>query len=174
MSAQSAEAQDSARPEPDLLVVDLFEGRPVSNYWDELPDEKAMSAMGFRRLLEAVRDMTYEDLVAEVAKLPDDIRARLAEGPRQNQYSCAVCDAVGGPSFYRSGKDDPTDVVWRVYAWHEVPKLFMTNNRQLHWGELSDETYKRCVATYRAAGWTGEAPPPIFAAYQQDRKAWSA
>lgn len=101
--------------------------------------------------------MTVEDLQAAVDQLPDDIRARLAKGPIPRRWDCGVCVAFGRPFWV--GEPDPTDPRWIAWDYHEVPKLEMKRANQQWYGELANDTYERCIATYRAAGWTGEAEP---------------
>jgi hypothetical protein len=114
----------------------------------------------FEAFLRSIEDMTYDDLVADVAQLPVEIRERLADGPMQYRYDCGVCVAFGGRSFYGKGIGSADDVRWRVFGYHEVPKLGMKFQRELHNGPHANAMYERCLDTYRAAGWTGEAPPP--------------
>lgn len=104
--------------------------------------------------------MTEDDLKVAVAALPDDIREALARGPLPYRYDCGVCAAFGGEMFYGREDHDPTDTLFRAWGYHEVPKLWMKRRDQQHAGPFSNETYERTIATYRAAGWDGEAAPP--------------
>lgn len=110
----------------------------------------------YRDALAAADALTEDDLCAAVAELPEDVREKLAAGPVPRRWSCGVCEAFG-KAFYSSGDVDLTDPMWRVWIYHETPKARMKRNDQLHSGPLSNETYDRTIATYRAAGWDGEA-----------------
>jgi hypothetical protein len=100
--------------------------------------------------------MVAEDLAEAVAALPAEIRERLAGGPVKYRWGCGVCEAFGR-DWYISVVPDETDPMWRAWAYHEVPKLDMKVRRDLHYGEHANAIYCRCIETYRAAGWTGEA-----------------
>lgn len=114
----------------------------------------------FQVFLDALRDdVDEDDLRTAMGRIPAHIRERLAEGPIRSRYACGVCQAFGA-AFYKSGVFDLTDPMWLVWGYHEAPKADMTRREQLHYGPLANETYERCLATYRAAGWTGEAPEP--------------
>lgn len=114
-------------------------------------------AADFKEFLETLAPMTPDDLQAAVDELPLVIRERLARGPLERRWSCGVCEAFGGAAFYK-GILDADDPVWRAWGYHEVPKAQMRHRDQLHHGPLANEIYERCIATYRAAGWTGDAP----------------
>lgn len=114
--------------------------------------------IAFTAALNEARNITHAEMCEAVALLPDDIRARLAIGPHRHRWTCSVCDAFGA-SFYR-GTIDLTDARWIVWIYHEVPKSDMRHRDQLHYGERANEIYRRCIATYRAAGWAGEAAEP--------------
>lgn len=113
----------------------------------------------FASALEAARPLTEEDVRAAVALLPAAVVERLCGGPIPARYRCGVCQAFG-VDFYGSGQIDLDDPRWIVWIYHEVPKADMDHQDQLHFGDLANETYVRALATYRAAGWDGEAPPP--------------
>lgn len=109
--------------------------------------------------LEDLRDVTEDELRAAVLACPPHVLERLAQGPLEGRYKCGICEAFGR-SWWLNRTPDRTDPMWIAWAYHEVPKLDMTHRRQLHHGPHSDHTYRRCIATYRAAGWTGEAEEP--------------
>lgn len=112
----------------------------------------------FREFLSDLRALDEAALDVAVSELPEAIRQRLSEGPNPRRWSCAVCEAFG-EHFYKQAHDDldPEDPMWIVWGYHEVPKAEMRFADQLHYGPLANETYERCIATYRAAGWDGEA-----------------
>lgn len=113
----------------------------------------------FKAALEDLRDVDEAELADAMARIDPAIRARLAEGPHPRRWTCGVCEAVGA-GWYRDRKPDRSDPLWIVWAYHEVPKADMNHSDQLHYGELANQTYRRCIATYRAAGWTGDAAEP--------------
>lgn len=113
----------------------------------------------YRDALLAADDLTEDDLLAAVAELPNEIREKLAAGPVARRWSCGVCEAFG-KAFYATGDVDLTDPRWRVWIYHETPKARMKRVDQQHYGPLANESYGRTIATYRAAGWTGEAGEP--------------
>lgn len=106
--------------------------------------------------------MTEDDLasaMAELRELEPDVIAKLAQGPKSYRYGCAVCDAFG-EAYYKHCPPDPDDPKWRAFAYHEIPKKDMFHANSQFYGPLANDTYVRCIATYRAAGWTGEAQEP--------------
>lgn len=105
---------------------------------------------GFLRAMERV---TEADVVAALALCPEHIRAGLALGPRGTRYSCGICHTFG-KAWYSAGGFTMRDPMWIVWGYHEVPKLHMTEEGQQFNGPLADDVYARCLATYRAAGWT--------------------
>lgn len=109
----------------------------------------------YREGLALVALMDEAALVALVAQLPDEIRAKLAAGPLPYRYDCGVCQAFGEDLWRNDDAVDTEDPKWVVWAYHEVPKLRMRVSAELHIGPLSDEGYERALATYRAAGWGG-------------------
>lgn len=113
----------------------------------------------YKVVLEEARAITEDDMRAAVERLPAHIRSRLAEGPRQRRWSCGVCDAFGADWYTTTTFDlaDPTSI---AYLYHEVPKADMKHRDQLHYGDFANEIYTRAIATYRAAGWTGDAEEP--------------
>lgn len=113
----------------------------------------------YKDALLAAEALTEDDLRAAMLELPDEIRATLARGPIPRRWDCGICEAFGKP-FYCTGAVDLTDPRWIVWIYHEVPKAHMKRNDQLHYGHWANETYVRCIATYRAAGWSGDAEEP--------------
>jgi len=128
----------------------------TSRAWDPMTLAKTPRQQGFVRFLQAIAHMTDDDLVAAVAACPLDVRQRLISGPLPRRWACGVCEAFGGARFH-GGTPDADDPMWRAWGYHEVPKLRMRRANDCHYGEHADETYRRTIATYRAAGWTGEA-----------------
>lgn len=114
--------------------------------------------IAFKAALNEARDITHAAMCEAVTLLPETIRSRLATGPHRHRWTCRVCD-VFGASFYQ-GTIDLTDPRWIVWIYHEVPKADIRHRNQLHHGQLANEIYQRCIATYRAAGWVGEALAP--------------
>lgn len=104
----------------------------------------------------AIGEMTEADLRAAMELIPADVRSSLSMGPVERRYGCAVCEAFG-KGFYSTGSHDSADPMWRVFGYHEQPKARMRFAREEHDGPLANEVYVRCLATYRAAGWVGEA-----------------
>ena len=134
-------------------------GNPCSRCGRERPRPPRLPNTGLsaaqialRDFREALRPMTEVDLRADVAALPNDIRERLATGPHPRRWTCGVCQSFGDAAFYR-GTPDLDDPRWRVWGYHEVPKADMRRADQQWYGPLADDTYRRCIATYRAAGW---------------------
>lgn len=115
----------------------------------------------FKAALDAARHVSEDLLILSVALLDPEIRERLRAGPVPARYRCGVCQAFGA-DFYTNAETeiDLTDPRWLVWIYHEVPKAEMTHVDELHYGDLANETYVRAIATYRAAGWDGEASPP--------------
>jgi hypothetical protein len=110
----------------------------------------------FEASLQVAKSMTVEDLMVAVDSLPNSIKNKLAEGPHPSRYVCGVCEAFGD-EFYKKPVEDNTDPVWLAFAYHEIPKLEMVLEAQQFYGRLANEVYVRCIETYKAAGWTGEA-----------------
>lgn len=111
---------------------------------------------------QALEAMTEDDLVEAVSQLPVVIRERLAQGPDPYRWTCGVCKAFGKPYLAELRRQlahpmDAADLMWRAFAYHEIPKAQMKRADQQHYGLLANEIYERCIATYRAAGWNGEA-----------------
>lgn len=116
----------------------------------------------YRDALDRLAAMTEEDLREAVERLPAARRERLAAGPLPYRWDCGVCKAYADfiSELDRGRKpivnvDDPE---WRVFLYHEEPKSRMKRRDQLHYGPLANELYERGLATYRAAGWDGDAP----------------
>lgn len=111
----------------------------------------------YMRALEEVAWITEDDLADLMPLLPHQIVVGLAEGPLPYRFDCGVCSAFGR-SFYRNvAKHQPDDPTFRVWAYHEVAKLGMRTKNDEHYGPCANDHYERTIATYRAAGWTGEA-----------------
>lgn len=122
---------------------------------DALALAKTPQQREFVQFLLAIKDMTEDDLTDAIAACPVDVQARLADGPCRPRWTCGVCEAFGR-SFY-TGEPDADSPLWRAWGYHEVPKLEMRHANDRHYGPLANETYERAIATYRAAGWIGEA-----------------
>lgn len=124
--------------------------------------------MTYKDELEAQRNLTIEQVQEAMLYLPNDIKTKLAEGPLFRRYDCGVCQAFGTrpntPVLYE-GFDQYMFIVW---IYHEVPKVDFRFADQNHYGKGADDIYKRCIETYRAAGWTGEAEEPN-AIYTRER-----
>lgn len=89
-----------------------------------------------------------------VEALDPETREQLAKGPAGPRFSCAVCDAFRSCDLSRDlPSDDPR---WIVFNYHEVPKLRMQSANDQWYGPLAAEVYERCLAIYRAAGWSPE------------------
>jgi hypothetical protein len=117
----------------------------------------------FRAFLEAVRERVPDEraLGQFIPLLPPAVLAGLAAGPMPYRYDCRVCSASGGEPFWGTDDNlDPSDALCLVWGFHEVPKLDMARRNDQYYGALANETYRRCLATYRAAGWVGSAPEP--------------
>lgn len=123
--------------------------------WDPMAVAKTPRQREFVAFLQAIEDMTEADLGDAVAACPAEVRDRLAAGPLRYRFDCGVCVAFG-VDFYK-GTADASSPAWRAFGYHEVPKLQMRRTDDRHYGELANETYRRAIATYRAAGWDGEA-----------------
>jgi hypothetical protein len=124
---------------------------------DELWQPRFLS---FKEALEEAEGLTPEDMADAVAQLPEADRARLAKGPKARRWDCGICDTFADLIRLLDGDQaaaDLSDPRWVVYLYHEVPKARMERRSQLHYGALANEGYGRCLATYRAAGWDGEA-----------------
>lgn len=108
-----------------------------------------------REALRRMRSATEAMLREKIAQLPSHIRERLAQGPKPYRYDCGICDAFGRD--FVQGTVDISDPRWWVWAYHEVPKLDAKRHDDVHYGPLANRIYERTIATYRAAGWEGEA-----------------
>jgi hypothetical protein len=129
-----------------------------SSTHDPMSMAKTPKQREFVRFLQSIEHMTLDDLRAAIAACPRDVRDRLEAGPLFRRFSCGVCEAFGR-GFY-AGIPDADDPRWRAWGYHEVPKLQMRRSDDRHYGELANETYRRSIATYRAAGWEGDAEEP--------------
>lgn len=88
--------------------------------------------------------MKQPDLAALVAKLPLSRRQKLARGPMlpgEMQNTCRVCEAL-------------ISLEWRCSDRHVAAGALLDYHTAA--GDRGEECYQRCVAIYRAAGWTGE------------------
>jgi hypothetical protein len=119
----------------------------------------------FGAALMAIQEMTVNDLIGDMGKIDRTHRDALCAGPMPRRYDCSICECIGKLPDWENRpapfwmRDDPDDPLWRVWAYHEVPKLHCRRNDDLHYGWQADVIYERCIETYRAAGWTGEADP---------------
>ncbi len=134
----------------------------------------AMPKRDWREDYRALSDMTEDDLREAVEALPEAIRLKLAEGPLPYRYDCGVCEAFGKEYLNELKRNietapDPTDLKWRAFAYHEVPKKDMFRAEQQWSGPLAADTYKRTKATYRAAGYSPLASPPEDAVRDEKR-----
>jgi hypothetical protein len=118
----------------------------------------------YRDALREAASLSTGDLVRAMNEIPAAERERLAFGPMTYRYDCGICetfrDLVQILDRDGGGAVDLDDPRWIVYIYHETPKARMKRADQLHYGPLSNEGYERGLATYRAAGWTGDAPEP--------------
>ncbi len=110
----------------------------------------------WKDLYTPVRHMTEATLIAAMAQIPETIRLKLAEGPHPRRWTCAICLAFG-KDWYLTAVPAPDDPMWLVFAYHEIPKIHMKRDDDQWYGTLANRTYERGIATYRAAGWKGEA-----------------
>lgn len=131
--------------------------------------------------LEALIPMTGEDLVRDIAAMREMDQYQqgsrlivpklkvegLEQGPNQYRYSCGVCIAFAGLSFgindkwyHDTASWDLESPLYRVFCYHEVPRIWCRFKDEEHRGPRANEIYERCIETYRAAGWTGEAQEP--------------
>lgn len=132
--------------------MDAARGRVVSHVLDRF--------QAYQTALESVTDVTEEDLPLLIAELPAEIRDKLAAGPLPYRYDCGVCAAFGKAFYSDAENHRPEDPAFRAWAYHEVAKLRMRFKDQEHYGPVANEHYERTIATYRAAGWRGEAQEP--------------
>jgi hypothetical protein len=90
------------------------------------------------------------DLAELIAQLPLGRRRLLARGPMlpgEMQAECRVCEALGEPWTLRCVAGAPRwieDAALPLFDYHAAE------------GNKGEAAYRRCVAIYRAAGWTGE------------------
>jgi hypothetical protein len=139
------------------IAVDHFVDRELAPAWGRLTtDQQRM----FKHLLVEMRDVTVPEFVVMVEALPAPIRARLAEGPHPRRWTCGVCNAFGRERWPNGAAPLEDEPQWRVWAWHEVPKLFMLNPDSQFYGRYANENYRRCVVTYQAAGWPADPEEP--------------
>lgn len=96
---------------------------------------------------------TLEDLERAMAEVDPAIRERLAHGPLVPRYACGVCQAFRGID---TAALDPDSPAFLVFNYHEAPKAEMRTPEDQWYGPLANAVYRRCVETYRAAGWRGE------------------
>lgn len=104
-------------------------------------------------------DVTEEQLRAAVEQLSWHLRDALARGPLPYRYDCRVCESFGS-GFYKGIEYDLSNPMHLVFGYHEAPKVNMTHRDHQHYGPHANATYTRCIATYRAAGWSGDAEEP--------------
>lgn len=92
--------------------------------------------------------ITEAELPSLIAQLPEDKRAQLALGPTlPGEGVCRVCDALGEPWRLALAAGAP--------GWIEGAALPLFDFHQAE-GKYGEAAYRRCVAIYRATGWTGE------------------
>lgn len=125
--------------------------------------------------LQALEGMTVEELEADIAAMremdsfhqsqrlvvPKQIVVDLAKGPsRFGRFACGVCEAFGKPWYRDKASWDLKSPLYRVFCYHEVPRIYCRFKDMEHFGKHANTIYERTIATYRAAGWTGEATEP--------------
>lgn len=90
-----------------------------------------------------------------IAALPPGLRAVLADGPSPGVNDCRICTFLG-PILDAGGLGRVSKDVGVILRWHVRHLCFP---EPLPYGpitrELSMESYRRCCAIYRAAGWDG-------------------
>jgi hypothetical protein len=131
-------------------VSALGQEREIAPTWAS--PELTARQRSFRDAMLSVVDWSLDDLQAAVDALPAHVRARLSQGPVARRWSCGICDA------FSPTPDDMSDPIWKVYAYHEVPKLYMRHRDEQWYGLLADEVWERCRAVYKAAGWSETEP----------------
>lgn len=106
--------------------------------------------------------------LALVSRLPDDVRAALAEGPWPEPF-CGVCRALDDRAVVPI--EDPVEIgtpvadlpadwpasakaAWELLEWHDAPFRPKDGHQSRHYRE-GKVVFARCQAIYRAAGWTG-------------------
>ncbi len=119
-----------------------------------------MSRQNFREELRPFLDVTDADVRAAMAAVPEDVRARLAAGPHPRRWTCGVCEAFGHAWYKNVGAWERSNPLHVVFCFHEVPKIEMRDGNDQWYGTLANDVYRRCIATYQAAGWTGEPQEP--------------
>lgn len=124
--------------------------------------------------LEALESMTVEELAQHVEVMrgmdsfhqgdrlvvPKRIVEDLARGPNGHRWKCGVCLAFGEDWYKQEEVWDLDSPLYRVFCYHEVPRIHCRFKDQEYFGPRANEIYERCIETYRTAGWTGEAPEP--------------
>jgi hypothetical protein len=118
--------------------------------------EKMTTTRDYKAELESMRHMEQIDMEQAVNCLPRHLIDKLAEGPLPSRYDCGVCKALDGKNII----PDPSDPLYVAWIYHEIPKVDFRFADQNHYGKGADDIYRRCIQTYRAAGWTGEASEP--------------
>lgn len=123
-----------------------------------ITEEAPVTKRDFRDDLRPLEAVTEEQLAEAMQRIPDHIVMRLRQGPNPSRYTCGVCEAFG-KQWYKNTQANMDDPMWLVWAYHEFPKVHMqVRDDQFH-GAAANMVYERCIATYRAAGWQGEAQP---------------
>jgi hypothetical protein len=104
--------------------------------------------------------LTIEDVKEAVQHIRKEIREKLAEGPVPYRWDCAVCQAFGAKANTVVKYETFTKNELIVWIYHELPKANFRFRDQNFYGKGADDIYLRCIETYRAAGWEGEAEEP--------------
>lgn len=113
----------------------------------------------FRDNLRKIEHMTLEDLQEAVDLIPNPlIKQKLSEGPCLfDRYVCNICKAFG-KGWYMNVEFDPEDMMVRAFFYHEIPKIYIYVANQQWYGSLAGDIHRRCLETYRAAGWNDTKP----------------
>lgn len=112
-----------------------------------------------------VQTMSLDELAQAVLELDFQTRGALCRGPVRPRFDCGVCEAIL-PRDLKELAWDLADPRVRVFAYHEAAKARMDRTDDQHYGMLANETYRRTLAVYYAAGWDGntrwgtKAEPP--------------
>lgn len=136
------------------MTVEIPERFKGTVWWQA--NAREPRAVAFREGLERIEKATEQMLCEQILLLPPAIQTRLAKGPSRRRYDCGVCEAFGH-DWVKEAPCDPEDPCWWVWAYHEVPKLDARRSDDQWDGPIANRIYERTIATYRAAGWKGEA-----------------
>jgi hypothetical protein len=116
--------------------------------------------MEYKDFLEAHKHLTIEDVNRAIPNIPTKTRNTLAQGPIPYRWDCNVCQAFGTGSNQIVKYETFSLEELIVWIYHEIPKVNFKWKDQNFYGQGADEIYKRCIETYRAAGWLGDAAEP--------------